>query len=86
MGKRLYVIIGGSAGDNKVHCDKESDVLDKFGIGRSMRRGATAHARNMEVSEELIKVVHRWMNRDKGTSRLDMMIELYLNADALAPT
>jgi hypothetical protein len=66
--------------------DKErEDIRDRYGIGRTTRRGATAHARNMEVDEDLIKAVNRWMKDDRGAARLDM-IELYSESEALTPT
>jgi hypothetical protein len=65
--------------------EKETDVRNVYGIGRMMRRGATVHVRNMEVSEDLIKAVNRWTKDDKGAARLDM-IELYSASDALTPT
>jgi hypothetical protein len=45
----------------------------------------TAHARNMEVDEDLIKVVQRWNKDLMGAARLDM-IELYSAAEILTPT
>jgi hypothetical protein len=65
--------------------DDELDVRERFGMERSLRRGVSAHARNMEVDEDLIKAINRW-NKDpsKGAARLDM-IELYSQADALTP-
>jgi hypothetical protein len=65
--------------------DDGIDVRDKYGLGRSIRRGATAHARNMEVDEDLIKAVQRWNKDRTGAARLDM-IELYSEAEILTPT
>jgi hypothetical protein len=65
--------------------DSEINVRDKYGMGRSIRRGATAHARNMCVDEDLIKAVQRWSKDATGAARLDM-IELYSDADVLTPT
>jgi hypothetical protein len=64
---------------------KEIKVWEKFGISRTTRRGATAHARNMKVDEDLIKAVNRWMKDDAGAARLDM-VELYSESNALTPT
>jgi hypothetical protein len=52
----------------------ELDVRDMFGMERSLRRGVSVHARNMEVDEDLIKAINRW-NKDpsKGATRLDMI-------------
>ena len=36
------------------------DVRTAFGILRSSRRGATAHARNMKIDKDIIEAVHRW--------------------------
>jgi hypothetical protein len=65
--------------------DDDVDVRDVFGIGRTTRRGATAHARNMQVDEDLIKAVNRWGKDETGAARLDM-IELYSTANGLTPT
>jgi hypothetical protein len=65
--------------------ENEIDVRDKYGMARSIRRGATAHARNMCVDEDLIKAVQRWSKDATGAARLDM-IELYSDADVLTPT
>jgi hypothetical protein len=53
--------------------DSEIDVRDKYGMARSIRRGATAHARNMCVDEDLIKAVQRWSKDATGAARLDMI-------------
>jgi hypothetical protein len=65
--------------------DDELDVRDRFGLERSLRRGVSAHARNMGVDEDLIKAINRWQKDPlKGAARLDM-IELYSQADSLTP-
>jgi hypothetical protein len=64
---------------------KEVELRDKFGINRTTRRGATAHARNMKVDEDIIKAVNQWMKYDAGAARLDI-IELYSELNALTPT
>ena len=65
------------------------EVADCFGILRSLRRGATAHARNMKVRNEVIEAVHRWrreaLGGGSGSIRLDL-IDVYTSLDALAPT
>jgi hypothetical protein len=63
--------------------DDELEIRERFGMERSIRRGVSAHARNMGVDEDLIKAINRW-NKDpsKGATRLDM-IKLYSQADAL---
>jgi hypothetical protein len=58
---------------------KDVDIRDSYGISRTTLRGATAHARNMKVDEDLIKAVNWWMKDGAGTARLDM-IELYSEA------
>ena len=40
--------------------DKERNVWEDFGIMQSLRKGATAHAKNMNVSEGDIKSFNRW--------------------------
>ena len=55
---------------------------------RSLRKGATAHAKNMNVSEGDIKSFNCWGSeiREGGrVPRLDM-INTYVNWDALLPT
>jgi hypothetical protein len=65
--------------------DNELEVRENFGLERSLRRGVSAHARNMGVDEDLIKAINRWQkDPSKGAARLDM-IELYSQADSLTP-
>ncbi len=60
------------------------DVRDDYGILRSLRRGVTAHAINMQVPTDLIRAINRWRHED-GTGTLDI-IEVYAQFDALKPT
>ena len=65
------------------------DIADTYGIMRSSRRGATAHARNMKVGKDVIEAVHRWRREAFGGAgvsiRLDL-IDVYTSLDALSPT
>lgn len=64
------------------------DVGDAYGILRSSRRGATAHARNIRVEKEVIDAVYRWRKEalSGGVSiRLDL-IDVYTTLEALTPT
>ena len=68
--------------------DKDSQVREDFGTLRSLRKGATAHAKNMKVNESDINSFNRWGSEVRGGStipRLDM-INTYANWDALLPT
>jgi hypothetical protein len=42
------------------HIEDDVEVRGKYGLERSLRRGVSAHARNMGVDEDLIKAVNRW--------------------------
>jgi hypothetical protein len=64
------------------------NIREAYGILRSIRRGATVHARNMGISKEIIEAVHRWQKEALGTGygiRLDL-IDVYTSLDALSPT
>lgn len=68
--------------------EADIDVRESFGISRSLRRGVTAHARNMEVPVELLNAVNRWRTEATsvtGNPRLDMM-DVYTTLEALLPT
>ena len=68
--------------------ERSINVREAYGILRSIRRGATVHARNMGVSKEVIEAVHRWQREALGTGygiRLDL-IDVYTSLDALSPT
>jgi hypothetical protein len=65
----------------------EVDVRDVYGLGRSTRRGVTAHAKVMHVNANVIKAVHRWereLNSRSGFPRLDM-IDSYNTLESLVP-
>ena len=64
------------------------EIADVYGMMRSCRRGATAHARNMKVKNDVIEVVHRWRREafgGDGTISLDL-VDVYTSLDALYPT
>lgn len=44
----------------------QADIVDVYGIMRSSRRGATAHARNMKIPKDVIEAVHRWRREAVG--------------------
>jgi hypothetical protein len=67
--------------------DKEMDVTEDSGLPRSLRRGLTAHARNMGVLAEWIKAMNRWrseLGSQTGDPRIDMP-DTYLALEALKP-
>ena len=61
-------------------------VREDFGIWRSLRRGVTAHAINMSVPSDLIRLINRWRSeRDSGKRGKDML-EVYSVLKSLVPT
>jgi hypothetical protein len=53
-----------------------TDLQDAFGILRSLRRGFTSHAKNIEFPDEWINMMNRWRterNCQTGAPRLDMV-------------
>lgn len=66
--------------------DKTLVIHEAYGIWRSLRRGVTIHAINMEISEKLIRLINRWRNeRGSGKSKQDML-EVYTVLIKLIPT
>ena len=64
----------------------EIDVREEFGMRRSLRRGATAHAINMNVAAHIIEAVYRWRSeRNSDVPGLNMIC-VYARLDALKPT
>jgi hypothetical protein len=62
-------------------------VRDEYGISRSLRRGATAHSKNMRVDKEIRDAIHRWgkeANTRLGVARLDMG-DTYTTLDSIMP-
>jgi hypothetical protein len=68
---------------------EEICVRDDYGTERTLRRSATAHAKNMGLSDDVVKANNRWRSefnsRTGGSSRVDM-IDVYTTLDALLPT
>lgn len=60
------------------------DVREEFGLRRSIRRGVTSHARNMNVDSDVIHVINRWKKEGVKTSK--NIIELYSEFVQLKPT
>lgn len=62
------------------------DVREDFGIYRSLRRGVTSHATNMDVSSTLVDAINRWRSeRNSEVARLDMAGS-YARLDSIKPT
>ena len=60
-------------------------IRDECGIGRTIRRSLTAHARNMDVPTELLKAINRWRTEassSTGAPRLDMP-DVYTSLESL---
>jgi hypothetical protein len=65
----------------------EVDVRNECGLPRSIRRTATAHARNMRLPKDLLNATHRWgkeMNATTGVPRLDMQ-DTHTTLDSICP-
>jgi hypothetical protein len=65
----------------------EVDVRNEYGLPRTTRRTATAHARNMRLPKDLMDAIHRWgkeMNAKTGVPRLDMQ-DTYTTLDSISP-
>jgi hypothetical protein len=66
---------------------KEICVRDMFGISRSLRRGVTAHSKNMRIDKELRDAINRWgkeANTKLGVARLDMG-DTYTTLESIMP-
>lgn len=66
---------------------KQGEIREVYGILRSIRRGTTAHAKNMGVATKLLNAVNRWRrHKDSKTNapRLDMD-KVYSQLDAIKP-
>ena len=63
------------------------DVREDYGILRSLRRGVTAHALNMQVDKTLVNAINRWRieRQSDGVPNLDMA-DSYARLDVLKPT
>ena len=67
---------------------KEMCVRDEYGLSRSLRRGVTAHSKNMRVDKELRDAIHRWgkeANTKLGVARLDDMGDTYTTLESITP-
>ena len=62
------------------------DVREDFGIHRSLRRGVTSHALNMDIARALVDAINRWRSeRNSEVARLDMA-GTYSRLDSIKPT
>lgn len=68
--------------------DKSLDIRENAGILRTLRRGFTSHAINMEIPQELINAFNRWREEAKENGRKGSVrtIDLYSQLDTLKPT
>ena len=66
---------------------KEICVRDVYGISRSLRRGVTAHSKNMRIDKELRDAINRWgkeANTKLGVARMDMA-DTYTTLESIMP-
>jgi hypothetical protein len=66
---------------------QEVCVRDEFGLSRSLRRGVTAHSKNMRIDKELRDAINRWgkeANTKLGVARLDMG-DTYTTLESIMP-
>jgi hypothetical protein len=66
---------------------KDICVRDEFGLSRSLRRGVTAHSKNMRIDKELRDAINRWgkeANTKLGVARLDMG-DTYTTLESIMP-
>jgi hypothetical protein len=61
-------------------------VQEKYGILRSLRRGVTGHATNMEVPEKTINAVNRWRKEMGSNSPSLTLSEMYADLNQIKPT
>ena len=62
------------------------DVREDCGIFRSLRRGVTSHALNMDIALALVDAINRWRSeRNSQVARLDMCGN-YSRLDSIKPT
>ena len=61
------------------------DVREDFGIHRSLRRGVTSDALNMEIGEDLLKAINRWRSERNSMGCLDM-VGNHSRLDSIKPT
>lgn len=67
--------------------DDDVDIRDAAGILRSLRRGVTSHATNMNVGEPLIHAINRWRKEKSGAKKGGLaMIDRYTELGTLTPT
>jgi hypothetical protein len=66
---------------------QEMRVRDAYGISRSLRRGVTAHSKNIRIDKELCDAINRWgkePNTKLGVAQLEMG-DTYTTLESLMP-
>ena len=66
--------------------EQDVDIHAIYGIWRSLRRGASAHATNRMISNRLIHLVHRWRHEEEKHARFSGMLDIYTSLVDLIPT
>jgi len=63
------------------------NVEEEYSCRRSLRRGATSHAQNMNISKDIIEANNRWRKhvRSNGMTPGMSMMECYSDAKASIP-
>ena len=68
--------------------DSSKDLREDAGLGRSLRRGVTSHAINMQVPRPLTNAINRWRKETNGAENRGSMpmVDAYSKLDSLKPT
>jgi hypothetical protein len=66
---------------------EKTNIVEEYSVYRSLRRGATAHAQNVEMPKEVIEANNRWRKhlRARGLTPGMSMMERYSDAKASVP-
>lgn len=66
---------------------KDVNIEEEFSVSRSLKRGATAQARNMNVPADVIEANNRWRKkeRSRGSTPHMSLLERYTDARASVP-
>ena len=62
------------------------DVREDFGIHRSLRRGVTSHALNMDIDRTLVDAINRWRTERNSLVPCLDMAGSYSRLDSIKPT
>jgi len=82
----FYLMLEGIQASRPELISPTVDVREDFGLFRSVRRGGTSHALNMDIDEKFVRAMNRWRDEVNSEVLRADIVGAYSRLDTIRPT